>query len=72
MLETKPSNIQVAMLKGRGRRKVLNERHTSWLKLATSQSAVIDLVGAQDDSMAMGARQAFPKITNDSLGNPLR
>jgi hypothetical protein len=44
---------------------VPNEGHTSWLKLATSQSAVIDLVGAQDDSMAMGAHQAFPKITNE-------
>ena len=29
------------------------------------QSGVIDLVGAQDDSMAMGVRQAFPKITNE-------
>jgi len=38
----------------------------SWLKLATSQSASIKLVGAQDDSMAMGARKAFQEITNEA------
>jgi ribose transport system substrate-binding protein len=37
----------------------------SWLKLATSQNKAIDLVAAQDDAMAMGARKAFEKVTND-------
>jgi ribose transport system substrate-binding protein len=40
----------------------------SWLKLATSQSASIDLVGAQDDSMAMGARKAFQEIATKQSG----
>ena len=35
---------------------------TSWLRLQTSQQSRIDLVGAQDDSMAMGARKAFAEI----------
>jgi len=35
---------------------------SSWLRLRTSQESHIDLVGAQDDSMAMGARKAFSQI----------
>ena len=35
---------------------------SSWLRLRTSQESHIDLVGAQDDSMAMGARKAFSEI----------
>jgi ribose transport system substrate-binding protein len=35
---------------------------SSWLRLRTSQESRIDLVGAQDDSMAMGARKAFSEI----------
>jgi ribose transport system substrate-binding protein len=38
----------------------------SWLKLSTSQKAAIDLVGAQDDSMALGARKAFEEMTNEA------
>jgi ribose transport system substrate-binding protein len=34
--------------------------------MATSQSASISLVGAQDDSMALGARKAFQEITNEA------
>ncbi len=65
MLETKPSNIQVKMLKGRWTEESAERAVRSWLQLATSQTTVIDLVGAQDDSMAMGARNAFQKITDD-------
>ena len=66
MLETKPSTIQVAMLKARWTEESAGKAVRSWLKLATSQSAAIDLVGAQDDSMAMGARKAFQEITNEA------
>ena len=38
----------------------------SWLKLSTSQKAPIDLVAAQDDSMAVGARKAFQELTAES------
>jgi len=66
MLETKPSNIQVAMLKAQWTEESAARAVRSWLRLATSQSAPIDLVGAQDDSMAMGARKAFQEITNEA------
>ena len=65
MLEKKPSNIQVVMLKGRWTEESAEQAVLSWLKLATSQNKSIDLVGAQDDAMAMGARKAFEKVTND-------
>ena len=65
MLETKPSNIQVTMLKGQWTEESAERAVGSWLKLATSQSKAIDLVGAQDDAMAMGARKAFQKVANE-------
>jgi ribose transport system substrate-binding protein len=66
MMQTKPANIQVATLKAQWTEESAGRAVRSWLKLATSQSASIRLVGAQDDSMAMGARKAFQEITNDA------
>jgi ribose transport system substrate-binding protein len=37
----------------------------SWLKLSTSQKARVDLVAAQDDSMAIGARKAFQELPSE-------
>ena len=64
MLETKPANIQVTMLKSRWTEEGAGRAVRSWMKLATSQGTSIDLVGAQDDSMAMGARKVFQEISN--------
>ena len=36
----------------------------SWLKLSTSQQAGIDVIAAQNDAMAMGARKAFQEIAD--------
>jgi len=66
MLETKPANIQVAMLKARWTEESAGRAVRSWLKLTTSQGASIDLVAAQDDSMAMGARKVFQEFSNDA------
>jgi ribose transport system substrate-binding protein len=66
MLKTKPSNVQVRMLKARWTEESAGLAVRSWLKLATSQSTSIQLVSAQDDSMAMGARKAFQEITNET------
>jgi len=65
MLETKPSNIRVSMLKASWTEDSATRAVLSWLNLATSQSAPIDLVGAQDDAMAMGARKAFQGLASD-------
>ncbi len=37
----------------------------SWLKLTTSRKAAVDLIAAQDDSMAIGARKAFEELTDE-------
>jgi len=66
MLRTKPANIQVSTLRGHWTEDSAEKAVSSWLKLATSQNAAIDLVGAQDDAMAMGARKAFENILNET------
>jgi ABC-type sugar transport system substrate-binding protein len=65
MLETKPASIQVTTLKAQWTQESAQRSVRSWLKLTTSQRAAIDLVSAQDDSMAMGARDAFKELTNE-------
>ena len=64
MLETKPSNIEVRTLKARWTEESATQAVRSWLKMATSHNAPINLVGAQDDAMALGARKAFEETTN--------
>jgi ABC-type sugar transport system substrate-binding protein len=65
MLETKQSNIQVSALKGRWTAESAAKAVLSWQRLSTSANARIDLVGAQDDAMAMGARKAFQELANN-------
>lgn len=62
MMSTKPANIQVTTLKGQWTEESAQRAVRSWLKLSTSQKTVIDLVGAQDDAMAIGARRAFEEL----------
>ncbi len=64
MTESKPSNVQIITLKGKWTEESGEQAVANWLKLATSQNKTIDLVGAQDDAMAIGARRAFDKVTN--------
>ncbi len=66
MQEAKPRNIQFTLLRAQWTEESAQRAVRSWLKLSTSQKAVIDLVGAQDDSMALGARKAFEESPIDS------
>jgi ribose transport system substrate-binding protein len=61
----KPANIQVKTLRANWTDVGAHRAMTSWLRLRTSQQMIIDLVGAQDDSMAVGARKAFSEISED-------
>src|ERR1700758_4297691 len=63
MLKTKPANIQVKTMRANWTEESAYRTVSSWLRLRTSQESRVDLVGAQDDSMAMGARKAFSEIT---------
>ena len=63
--QAKPANIHVSVLKGQWTEESARKAVTSWLSLLTSQKAKIDAVLAQNDAMAMGARNAFQAITNE-------
>jgi ribose transport system substrate-binding protein len=65
MQEAKPGNIHLVMLKGQWTEESSQRAVRSWLKLTTSQKANIDLIAAQDDSMAMGARKAFQELPSE-------
>jgi ABC-type sugar transport system substrate-binding protein len=65
MQETKPAGVQVTLLKAQWTQESAVKSVRSWLKLTTSQKAAVDLISAQDDSMAMGARDAFKELTNE-------
>jgi ribose transport system substrate-binding protein len=62
MNETKPANIRVKTMRANWTEESAYRTVSSWLRLRTSQETLIDLVGAQDDSMAAGARKAFAEI----------
>jgi ribose transport system substrate-binding protein len=62
MSKNKPANINAKTIRANWTEESSYKAVTSWLRLQTSQHSRIDLVGAQDDSMAMGARKAFSEI----------
>jgi ribose transport system substrate-binding protein len=66
MMGAKPANIQITSLKGQWTEESAVRAVRSWLKLSTSQKATIDVIGAQDDAMALGARKAFQEISNEA------
>jgi ribose transport system substrate-binding protein len=65
MQEAKRSNIHLIMLKGQWTEESSQRAVRSWLKLTTSQKANVDLIAAQDDSMALGARKAFQELPTE-------
>lgn len=62
MMKTKPANIQLKSMRANWTEESAYKTVSSWLRLSTSQESRVNLVGAQDDSMAMGARKAFSEI----------
>lgn len=65
MQEAKPANVQITILKGQWTEESAQRSVRSWLKLTTTKKATIDLVAAQDDSMAIGARKAFQELPSE-------
>jgi ribose transport system substrate-binding protein len=54
------------MLKGQWTEQSSQKAVRAWLKLPNSQRAAIDVVAAQDDSMAIGARKTFQELPSES------
>jgi len=67
MYETKPAQVQVKQIRGDWTEAGAYKSVSSWLELSTSREARIDLVAAQNDVMAMGARKAFQGIADNAL-----
>jgi ribose transport system substrate-binding protein len=72
MSRTKPANIQVKTMRANWTEESAYRAVSSWLRLRTSQETHINLVGAQDDSMAAGARKAFAEIAEGERERWLR
>lgn len=64
MQMTLPRGVQVISLRGRWTEESAQRAVESWLRLNTSSKTQIDVVGAQNDLMAIGARKAFETVTN--------
>jgi ribose transport system substrate-binding protein len=62
MYETKPVDVQVKVMKAQWTEASAYRTVTSWLRLSTSHQTHVDVIAAQDDSMAMGARKAFEEL----------
>jgi ribose transport system substrate-binding protein len=65
MNQTKPANVQIKSMRANWTEESAYKSVSSWLRLRTSLESQVDLVGAQDDSMAMGARKAFSEIAEN-------
>jgi len=65
-MEVKPANIHLTTLKGQWTEESAQRAVRSWLKLSTSQKAHVDLIGSQNDAMAIGARKVFQEILNEA------
>jgi len=64
MYQSKPPDVQVKVLRGQWTEASAYRAVSSWLRLSTSHQTRIDVVAAQDDSMAVGAKKAFQELPN--------
>jgi ABC-type sugar transport system substrate-binding protein len=62
MLSTKPSKVEVKVLKADWSERGARQAVKSWLSLSTSNQLHIRAVVCQNDAMAMGAREAFASL----------
>jgi ribose transport system substrate-binding protein len=65
-MEVKPANIHFTTLKGQWTEESAQRAVRSWLKLSTSQKAHVDLIGSQNDAMAIGARKVFQELPDEA------
>ena len=68
MQGSKPKSVSLTMLRGQWTEQSAQQSVGSWLRLTTSQKAKVDLVMAQNDVMALGARKTFEKLGEAERG----
>ena len=66
MHQRKPAGVNFIPLKGKWTGESAHRAASSWMRLSTSQKAAVDMLCAQNDAMAMGARRAFQEQTDDA------
>jgi len=59
-----PPKIQVTALRGQWTEQSAHKSISSWLRLNLAHKGGIDLIGAQNDAMAVGARKSFEDVAN--------
>jgi ribose transport system substrate-binding protein len=64
MQMTVPRDVQVISLRGRWTEESARRAVESWVQLNAANKVQIDVVGGQNDLMAVGARKAFEGISN--------
>jgi len=67
MQQTKPGNVKIVLLKGQWTEESAYKSVKSWMRLSTSQKLPIEVISAQDDSMAIGARKALQEQADASV-----
>jgi ribose transport system substrate-binding protein len=66
--QNKAPGIQLKMMKANWTESGAYNAVTAWLRLSTSQQAHIDVIAAQNDAMAAGAKKAFQQFSSEAEG----
>ena len=66
MYDTKPADVQVKLMKGQWTESSARHVINSWLRLSTSRKSHIDVIAAQNDVMAVGAKKAFQDLPDEA------
>ena len=67
MSETKPPQIQAKAIRGQWTDVSAQKAIASWMRLSTSRQSHMDVVSAQNDAMAVGARKAFQELPDAGM-----
>ena len=63
--EGKPASIEIKTIKGTWTESSAHNAVTAWLRLSTSRQAHFDVISAQNDAMAAGARKALQQFSRE-------
>jgi ribose transport system substrate-binding protein len=64
--QTKSVVVQLKMMKAQWTEASAYKAVTAWLRLSTSQQSHMDVIAAQNDAMAIGARKAFQEVLDQN------
>ena len=66
--EGKTASIEIKTIKGTWTESSAHNAVTAWLRLSTSRQAHFDVISAQNDAMAAGARKALQQFSREGEG----